>query len=327
MPTQQPGAAAEARGGVNFGNIWDTFGMLFVFVLIFIVCSMLIPNFFTWINMKVLGLSVSVVGMVACGMVFCLVIADLDLSVGAVVACAGVVTSWVLQRTDNMALGIAGGLACGVFFGLMNGVFVAVMRNNALIVTLATQQVARGAAYTICGGVPIGIMNENFYILGDSDIAGVPTPIILMGACFIIFGMLLANTVFGRNSLAIGGNLEAARLAGINVVKTKIIIFTLTGLVSAFAGIVLTSRLTSGQPMNAMGLELNAISACVLGGVALTGGIGRMPTVIAGVLILGTVENAMNLLNVNTFTQYIVRGLILLAAINLDQYKQKLRLK
>jgi L-arabinose transport system permease protein len=110
------------------------------------------------------------------------------------------------------------------------------------------------------------------------------------------------------------------------VVKTKIVIFTLTGLVAAFAGIVLTSRLTSGQPMNAMGLELSAISACVLGGVALTGGIGRMPTVIAGILILGTVENAMNLLNVNTFTQYIVRGLILLAAINLDQYKQKLRL-
>jgi L-arabinose transport system permease protein len=300
--------------------------MLFVFVLIFILCVALIPNFFTWINMKVLGLSVSVVGMVACGMVFCLVIADLDLSVGAVVACAGVVTAWVLQKTDSMALGMAGGLACGAFFGLMNGLFVAVMKNNALIVTLATQQVARGAAYTLCGGIPIGILNENFYLLGDSDLFGVPTPILLMGVCFVIFGFLLSHTVFGRNSLAIGGNLEAARLAGIDVVKTKIVIFTLTGLVAAFAGIVLTSRLTSGQPMNAMGLELSAISACVLGGVALTGGVGRMPTVIAGVLILGTVENAMNLLNVNTFTQYIVRGLILLAAINLDQYKQKLRL-
>jgi L-arabinose transport system permease protein len=320
------GIAGDAGKRLNLARAWDTFGMLFVFVLIFILCAALIPNFFTWINMKVLGLSVSVVGMVACGMVFCLVIADLDLSVGAVVACAGVVTAWVLQKTDSMALGIVGGLACGAFFGLMNGVFIAVMKNNALIVTLATQQVARGAAYTLCGGIPIGILNENFYLLGDSDLFGIPTPILLMGVCFVIFGFLLSNTVFGRNSLAIGGNLEAARLAGIDVVKTKIVIFTLTGLVAAFAGIVLTSRLTSGQPMNAMGLELSAISACVLGGVALTGGIGRMPTVIAGVLILGTVENAMNLLNVNTFTQYIVRGLILLAAINLDQYKQKLRL-
>jgi L-arabinose transport system permease protein len=318
---------AEKRKRFDIAHVWDTFGMLFVFVLIFILCAAIIPNFFTWINMKVLGLSVSVVGMVACGMVFCLVIADLDLSVGAVVACAGVVTAWVLQKTDSMALGIAGGLFCGAFFGSMNGLFVAVMKNNALIVTLATQQVARGAAYTLCGGVPIGIMNENFYLLGDSDIFGIPTPILLMGICFVIFGFLLSNTVFGRNSLAIGGNLEAARLAGIDVIRTKIIIFTLTGLVAAFAGIVLASRLTSGQPMNAMGLELSAISACVLGGVALTGGIGRMPTVIAGVLILGTVENAMNLLNVNTFIQYIVRGLILLAAINLDQYKQKPRLR
>jgi L-arabinose transport system permease protein len=280
-------APAAKRKLLNFGNIWDTFGMLFVFVLLFFVCSALIPNFFTWINMKVLGLSVSVVGMVACGMVFCLVIADLDLSVGAVVACAGVVTSWVLQQTDNMFLGIACGLACGAFFGLMNGIFVAVMKNNALIVTLATQQVARGAAYTICGGVPIGIMNEKFYLLGDSDILGIPTPIILMAVCFVIFGFLLSNTIFGRNSLAIGGNNEAARLAGINVVKTKIVIFTITGIVSAFAGIVLTSRLTSGQPMNGMGLELNAISACVLGGVALIGGNGRLHTVIDGFLFWG----------------------------------------
>lgn len=320
-----PVSPAPERQGFDCNIIWDKYGMLLVFVLLFIVCSATIDNFFTWINMKVLGMSVSVVGMVSCGMAFCLICADLDLSVGAVVACAGVVTAWVLRETDSIFLGIIGGLSCGVFFGLLNGFFISIMKNNALIVTLATQQVARGAAYTICGGVPIGIMNENFYMLGDSDVAGIPTPIILTVICFIIFGLLLSSTVFGRNSLALGGNPEAARLAGVNVVKTKMWIFVLTGLVSAFAGIVLTSRLTSGQPMNSMGLELSAISACVLGGVSLTGGIGKMSTVVAGVLILGTVENAMNLLNIDPFTQYIVRGAILLAAINLDQYKQKLR--
>lgn len=324
-----PDSFPSPRGnnGSNLAHLWDTFGMLFVFILLFAVCSFTIPNFFTWINMKVLGQSVSMVGMISCGMVFCLVCADLDLSVGAIVACAGVVTAWILRETDSMVLGIIGGMACGGFFGLLNGFFIAVMKNNALIVTLAMQQIARGAAYTICSGVPIGIWNENFYIIGDSDIFGIPTPIILMIICFIVFGFILSNTVFGRNALALGGNMEAARLSGINVVKTKMIIFTLMGLISAFAGIVLTSRLTSGQPMNGMGLELSAISACVLGGVSLTGGIGRMPTIVAGVLILGTVENAMNLMNINTFTQYIVRGSILLAAINLDQYKQKLRLR
>ena len=312
-------------GSASFSYIWDKFGMIVVFVLLFIACSLLIPNFFSWINMKVLGQSVSVVGMVACGMVFCLVCADLDLSVGAVVACAGVVSAYVLRETDSLTLGISAGLACGALFGLLNGIFIAVFKNNALIVTLATQQIARGAAYTICGGVPIGIMNESFYSLGDSDFFGIPTPILLTILCFIVFGFLLSQTVFGRNALSLGGNAEASRLAGVNVVKTKIMIFTLTSLVAAFAGIVLTSRLTSGQPMNGMGLELSAISACVLGGVSLTGGVGKFSTVVAGVLILGTVENAMNLLNISTFTQYIVRGVILLAAINLDQYKQSLR--
>lgn len=318
--------SSTARKGLDMGQLWESIGMLIVFVLLFAGCCLFIPNFATWINMKGLGLAISLVGTVACGMVFCLACGDLDLSVGSVVACAGVVTAWILRSTDSITLGILGGLASGAFFGAINGFFIAIMKNNALIVTLANMQIARGAAYTICGGIPIGILNEHFYLLGDSDMFGIPTPIILTIVCFIAFGFLLSQTVFGRNTLSIGGNEEAARLAGVNVVKTKILIFTMTGTIAAFAGIVLTSRLTSGQPMNAMGLELSAISACVLGGVSLKGGIGRMPTVVAGVLILGTVENAMNLLNISSFTQYIVRGVILLAAINLDQYKQKIRL-
>lgn len=317
---------SEQKQGFDYNIIWDKYGMILVFVLLFALCAVCIPNFISGANMKALGNSVSTVGMVSCGMVFCLALADLDLSVGAVVACSGVVTSWILRETGgSIPLGVAGGLACGLFFGALNGFFIAIMKNNALIVTLATQQVARGTAYTICGGVPIGILNENFYSLGSSSVAGIPMPIIITAICFVIFGLLLSNTVFGRNTLALGGNAEAARLAGISVVKTKMWVFVLTGLVCAVAGIVLTARLTSGQPMNSMGLELSAISACVLGGVSLTGGIGKMSTVVAGVLILGVVEDAMNLLNINTFTQYIVRGSILLAAINLDQYKQKLR--
>ena len=314
------------KSGLDFGAIWDSFGMLLVFVALFVGCSALIPNFATWINMKGLGLAVSLVGTVACGMVFCLACGDLDLSVGSVVACAGVVTAWAMNATDSIAIGVLAGLFSGAFFGMVNGFFIAIMKNNALIVTLASMQIARGAAYTICAGIPIGIMNEDFYILGDSDLFGIPTPILLTALCFILFGFLLSQTVYGRNTLSIGGNEEAARLAGVNVVKTKILIFTMMGVIAAFAGIVLTSRLTSGQPMNAMGLELSAISACVLGGVSLKGGVGKMSTVIAGVLILGTVENAMNLLNISSFTQFIVRGIILLAAINLDQYKQGFRL-
>ncbi|MDF4825789.1 L-arabinose ABC transporter permease AraH, partial [Vibrio parahaemolyticus] len=130
---------------------------------------------------------------------------------------------------------------------------------------------------------------------------------------------------YGRNTLAIGGNEEAARLAGVNVVKTKMIIFTVSGFISALAGVILAARMTSGQPMTSVGFELVVISACVLGGVSLKGGIGKVSYVIAGVLILGTVENAMNLLNMSPFAQYVVRGAILLAAVIFDRYKQTSR--
>lgn len=134
----------------------------------------------------------------------------------------------------------------------------------------------------------------------------------------------MSKTTYGRNTLAIGGNQEAARLAGINVDRTKLMIFVVSGFISAVAGVILAARMTSGQPMTSVGFELTAISACVLGGVSLTGGVGRISFVIAGVLILGTIENVMNLLNISPFAQYIVRGLILMAAVIFDKYKQKI---
>jgi L-arabinose transport system permease protein len=138
-----------------------------------------------------------------------------------------------------------------------------------------------------------------------------------------VFGFLLNKTTFGRNTLAIGGNEEAARLAGCRWCAPRSLSFVLSGLVSAAAGIILASRMTSGQPMTSIGYELIVISACVLGGVSLKGGIGKISYVVAGILILGTVENAMNLLNISPFSQYVVRGVILLAAVIFDRYKQK----
>ena len=143
---------------------------------------------------------------------------------------------------------------------------------------------------------------------------------------FFVFGILLNHTIFGRNSLAIGGNKEAAHLAGIAVTRTKIIIFTLQGLIAGLAGVILASRMTSGQPATAQGLELQVISACVLGGVSLKGGIATMSGVIFGVLIMGLVQNTMNLLNISTFYQYLTSGVILLIAVLLDRLKQKTKL-
>lgn len=320
------GTVAEKNrpaSSMNLSQIWDKFGMLVVFAALFLACCLFVPNFASLINMKGLGLAVSLAGMVACGMLFCLASGDFDLSVASIIACAGVTTAVVINHTESVTIGILAGLALGAAFGLMNGFVIAKLKINALITTLATMQIARGLGYIISDGKAVGIVEESFFEIGNTNLLGVPMPIWITILCFILFGFLLSKTTFGRNTLAIGGNEEAARLAGVNVVRTKIIIFTLSGLISAFAGIILASRMTSGQPMTSIGFELIVISSCVLGGVSLKGGVGKISYVIAGVLILGTVENAMNLLNISPFAQYVVRGLILLAAVIFDRYKQQ----
>ena len=275
--------------------------------------------------MSGLALSVSMTGMVACTMLFCLAAGDFDLSIGSVVACAGVVTALVMNKTGSITLGVLAGLCCGAASGLINGVVVAILRINALITTLATMQIVRGFGYIVSDYKAVGITNESFFLLGNSRPLGIDMPIWITIACFLVFGFILNRTVFGRDTLAVGGNSEAAHLAGIDVDRIKIIIFTAQGVMAAFAGIVLASRYTSGQPKTSEGFELDVISACVLGGVSLTGGIGSMAFVIAGVLIMGIVQNAMNLLNIPTGYQYVVRGGILLAAVLFDRWKQPKR--
>ncbi|WP_413775876.1 L-arabinose ABC transporter permease AraH [Pectobacterium carotovorum] len=322
MSTVTSATSEKKNGSSGLSRIWDNYGMLVVFAVLFLGCAIFVPNFATFINMKGLGLAISMSGMVACGMLFCLASGDFDLSVASIIACAGVATAVVINISESLWIGVSAGLLLGVVFGLLNGFVIARLKINALITTLATMQIARGLAYIISDGKAVGIEDERFFALGYANWLGLPAPIWITIGCMILFGLLLNKTTFGRNTLAIGGNEEAARLAGVPVVRTKIIIFALSGLVSAAAGIILASRMTSGQPMTSIGYELIVISACVLGGVSLKGGIGKISYVVAGVLILGTVENAMNLLNISPFAQYVVRGLILLAAVIFDRYKQ-----
>lgn len=315
--------ASNAAWRHRLGGFWDAAGMLIVFLLLFAGCLILVPNFASFVNMTGLALSVATVGIIACTMLFCLAAGDFDLSVGSVVAMSGVLAAAVVNSTGSVTLGIAGGILAGGIIGVLNGFVIASLGINALITTLATMQIVRGLAFIICDGRPIGVINENFFSLGISSLAGVPTPVWIMLVCFLIFGILLNRTTFGRYTLAIGGNKEAAYLAGIGVSRMKIVIFTLQGLIAGFAGVILASRMTSGQPNTGQGLELQVISACVLGGVSLSGGVGTMLGVVVGVLIMGTVNNAMNLLNIPPFYQYIASGAILLAAVLFDRLKQR----
>jgi len=307
----------------TFARAWDSAGMLLVLAVLFLICSFGVDNFLTATNLRGLALAVSTIGMISCTMMLCLAAGDFDLSVGSVVAFSGVLGASVMNATGSVLVGSAAALACGALIGLVNGVFVARLGINALITTLASMQIVRGLGFIVSDGRAIGVRTDAFFALGNTSWLGVPVPVWLTAAAFIIFGVLLNMTIFGRNSLAIGGNKEAAHLAGVPVTRVKIVIFTLQGVVAAFAGLVLAARMTSGQPNTSQGLELEVISACVLGGVSLSGGVARIGAVIAGVLIMGLVQNAMNLLNIPPFYQYVARGFILLGAVMLDRLKHK----
>lgn len=302
-------------------SFWNNAGMVVVFVLLFAGLSIFVDNFLTARNMIALALSVSTVGMVACTMLFCLASGDFDLSIESVVAFSGVLAAVVINASGSVALGVLAGVLGGGIVGITNGTVIAKLHINALITTLATMQIVRGLGYIVSGGSAVGIANERFFPLGMGTWYGIPNPVLMTTFCFVVFGILLNKTRFGRHTLAIGGNKESARLAGIPVDRTKIIIFTLQGLIAGFAGVVLASRMTSGQPTSSVGFSLDVISACVLGGVSLSGGVGAITGTVVGVLIMGTVQNAMNLCNVDTFYQYVARGIILLAAVLFDQLK------
>ncbi|MCX7046154.1 MAG: L-arabinose ABC transporter permease AraH [Candidatus Sumerlaeota bacterium] len=346
--SEAPTANSQSR--IQFSAIWDKTGMLVVLLILFILCSCTVSNFLSFGNMVNIGLAVSTIGIISCTMLFCLASGDFDLSIGSVVACSGVVAAAVMNKVAGSSgplagiiAGIFAGLAMGALVGLVNGLVIAKLKINALITTLATMMIVRGLAFIFADGKSVGVKVESFSIIGNSTtkinftwlaslfrtvsesekvVLTIPSPVYVTVICFIVFGFLLRSTIFGRNTLAVGGNKEAARLAGIAVDRLKIIIFLLQGIMSAVAGIILASRMSLGDPKVAQGLELQVISACVLGGVSLTGGVGSMLFVISGVLIMGMVENAMNLLNMDPFYQYLVRGMILLAAVIFDRFKQ-----
>jgi L-arabinose transport system permease protein len=299
------------------------YSLIVIFVVMFVTMSLTVDHFFSIENMLGLALSISQIGMVACTMMFCLASRDFDLSVGSTVAFAGVLCAMVLNATNSTVIAIIAAVAAGAVIGFVNGAVIAYLRINALITTLATMEIVRGLGFIVSHGQAVGVSSDTFIALGGLTFFGVSLPIWVTLICFIVFGVMLNQTVYGRNTLAIGGNPEASRLAGINVERTRVYIFLIQGAVTALAGVILASRITSGQPNAAEGFELNVISACVLGGVSLLGGCATISGVVIGVLIMGTVENVMNLLNIDAFYQYLVRGAILLAAVLLDQLKNR----
>lgn len=211
--------------------------------------------------------------------------------------------------------------------GLLNGVIIAEIGMPPLIVTFASQTIFAGLAYIICKGTPISRFPESFLAMGQGYVGPIPIPVIIMVLCFAVGAFILSKTYFGRYFYAIGGNEEAAVLSGIQVKKVKYIVYALSGLFAGIAGLVMLARANTGQPNAGLGYEFDVITCVVLGGVSVSGGSGKMSNVIAGVLIIGVLSNGMVLLNVSSYMQMVIKGIILLLAVGSDCIQQKNLLK
>jgi L-arabinose transport system permease protein len=326
--TNQPNPKESVGARARAARTWDLInksGIVMVFVILFVALSLSVPGFLSSRNMQGLLLSVTLIGSISVTMMFVLALGEVDLSVASIVAFSGVTASTLITATHSVTLGIAAGVLAGGAVGLVNGVLIARFKINSLIVTLAMMEVVRGLAYITSHGDAVMISEESFFELGSGSFLGISYPIWSNIVGFVVFGFLLKKTVFGKNVLAVGGNSEAALLAGLPVTRIKITVFVLQGLVTGFAGVMLASRMSLGDPKTSVGLELGVISACVLGGVSLTGGVATISGVLVGVLIMGSVQDAMSLMNVPTFYQYLIRGGILLLAVLFDQFRRSKR--
>lgn len=305
-------------------ELLSKYGILIGFAGICAFLSLASPAFLRPANLVNILRQVSIIGIVAMGMTMVIIMGGIDLSVGSSLALVGVVSAIVARDSGSALAGpLAAGIAVGAAVGLFNGLLVAKGRIVAFIVTLGTQTIARGLAFILAKGMPVAGLEEGFFVLGGGDLFGLPLPVVVL---FVVFGavaLVLARTRHGRRVYAIGGNETAAVAAGIDVDKTKILTYVLLGALVGLAGVVLASRIKSGQPAVAAGYDLDAIAACIIGGVSFSGGIGGAGGTLLGVLIIGVINNGLDLLNVQTFYQQIVKGAIIIGAVLMDRKRAR----
>ena len=256
---------------------------------------------------------------VACGMTMVIILGGIDLSVGSVIALSGCLAAGGVARYDlSIPSAILLGLLVGVAVGMFNGAVVAKTTIPAFIVTLATMNVARGLAQVYTGGSPVRVVNDTWQWLGAGFEFGIPVPVWLLLLILIISAIIMNWTKFGRHVYAVGGNPQAAIFSGISVQRVKFLVHTFTGLMAGAAGVVMASRMYSGQPTAGMGAEMDAIAAVVVGGTSMQGGSGKIGGTAIGALIIGVLNNGLNLMNVNSSWQYVFKGIIILLAVFID---------
>ena len=320
-------ATADGAGGsanqIRVKEFLLKYSFAIVFVLLVVYLAFATSKFLTVSNIVNVFRQVSNQGIIAVGMTMILIMGQIDLSVGALVAFAAVLNAIFLKWGLSIPMSILATLGVTCLWGVLNGYVTARFRLHAFLVTMATMTLIRGVTYTLTGGYPVGGLPQDFFIYGSGQLGFIPYPVLYMIAIFMLGAFVMSSTTFGRSIYALGGNEDAARLSGINVERVKIGVFVVSAAVSGISGLVLSSRLMAGSPEIGIGWELDIVAAVIIGGTNIVGGEGKLSGTLLGVLFIGVLSNGMILLDITPYMQQVVRGLVILGAVILNSLQEK----
>ncbi|WP_053376488.1 ABC transporter permease [Paenibacillus sp. FJAT-27812] len=300
-------------------------GILIALLSLIVFFALTTSTFMTTSNILNVLRQISINAIIAFGMTFTILITGIDLSVGSLLAASQVITIGLLFMGVPIVPALAGGVLIGGVLGLINGFVITKGKIPPFIVTLSMMIMARGLSYVLTGGRPMSFNNDVLSFIGNGYIGPIPVPVIIMIICLMLTSFLLNKTKFGRHVYAVGGNREAAKFSGIRISKIEMMVYTLSGLLAGLSGVILAARMSSAQPTSGSGFELDAIAAVVLGGTSFSGGIGKIGGVFIGALIIGVLNNGLNLLHVSSYWQMIIKGLVIVTAVYVDSLKKKKR--
>ena len=315
------------KGNISVVEFYSKFGIVLIFVILFVLMSIINHNFISGVNLRNVVRQVVVITILACGEQLMLISGMVDLSPGRVLAFAVTLSAYCMMRTGNLFLALVVGLACGLLFGVINGALITAFDIPPFIATLASMQMADGAIMAFTGGQNYSNLPASFNFLGQGYIGFIPFPVVIMIIVLFITYIILAWTPVGRALYAIGGNQAAALASGIRVKRAKFFACAFGGVCTGLAGILLMARMSSGQPAAGEGMEMDAITAVIVGGTSMSGGVGNILNTIVGSLIIGIIKNFMNLQNINSSFQDIVLGILICVAVIIDVQVRKANTK
>lgn len=309
-------------------NILKQFSTVIILIVLVAFFAIMTDSFLVTKNILNILRQVAVLSILSVGMTFVIISGGMDLTVGSLLGLTGVICAKLLVEANMApALAILITLLIGAVFGTITGILIVMLRVSAIVVTLGMMTVARGIAFIISGGLPIYKIPESVVTIGQGYLAGIPIPVVIMLVTVIFAGFILNRSYYGRYIYAIGGNVEAARLAGVSVDKITVSLYSISGFLAGIAGTILMARISSGAPASGTGMEIEVVTAVVIGGVSVTGGKGKISGAFLGALIIGVLGTGLTIMNIGEYYQQVIKGLVLIMAVAFDALSNREKVK